>query len=73
MIDDLRPGPSTRSLRKNPVPILIPCHRVVRSDGHIGEYALGGRENKRAILAAEGLQQEEIQRLARRRSRNEFS
>ena len=43
------------ALRKNPVPVLIPCHRVVRSDGYIGDYALGGRENKRAILAAEGV------------------
>jgi O-6-methylguanine DNA methyltransferase len=54
------------ALRKNPIPILIPCHRVVRGDGHIGEYALGGSDNKRAILAAEGLQLDEIQRLARR-------
>jgi O-6-methylguanine DNA methyltransferase len=55
------------ALRKNPVPVLIPCHRVVRSDGHIGQYALGGSDAKRAILAAEGLQSEqEIQRLARR-------
>jgi O-6-methylguanine DNA methyltransferase len=43
------------ALRKNPVPVLIPCHRVVRSDGHIGNYALGGAMNKRAILAAEGV------------------
>src|SRR5438270_63301 len=54
------------ALRKNPVPVLIPCHRVVRSDGHIGGYALGGNAAKVRILAAEGLQQEEIQRLARR-------
>src|SRR5712692_8846068 len=40
------------ALRKNPLPVLIPCHRVVRSDGHIGQYALGGSDNKRAILAA---------------------
>jgi O-6-methylguanine DNA methyltransferase len=53
------------ALRKNPVPVLIPCHRVVRSDGHIGEYALGGSDNKRAILAAEGLATDEIQKLAR--------
>ena len=52
-------------LRKNPVPVLIPCHRVVRSDGHIGQYALGGTDAKRAILAAEGLQPIEIERLAR--------
>jgi O-6-methylguanine DNA methyltransferase len=43
------------ALRKNPVPVLIPCHRVVRSDGHIGDYALGGTQNKRAILATEGV------------------
>ncbi|MBV9895211.1 MAG: MGMT family protein [Chloroflexi bacterium] len=43
------------ALRKNPVPLLIPCHRVVRSDGHIGQYALGGSDNKRAILAYEGV------------------
>jgi O-6-methylguanine DNA methyltransferase len=43
------------ALRKNPVPVLIPCHRVVRSDGRIGEYALGGAMNKCAILAAEGV------------------
>ena len=53
------------ALRKNPVPVLIPCHRVVRSDGEIGDYALGGSQAKRAILAAEGLQSDEIQRLAR--------
>jgi O-6-methylguanine DNA methyltransferase len=43
------------ALRKNPVPVLIPCHRVVRSDGRIGNYGLGGSANKRAILAAEGV------------------
>jgi O-6-methylguanine DNA methyltransferase len=53
------------ALRKNPVPVLIPCHRVVRSDGIIGNYALGGSGNKRAILAAEGVAVDEIQRLAR--------
>ncbi len=54
------------ALRKNPVPVLIPCHRVVRSDGHIGEYALGGSDAKRQILAAEGIGSADIQRLARR-------
>jgi O-6-methylguanine DNA methyltransferase len=53
------------ALRKNPVPVLIPCHRVVRSDRHIGEYALGGGANKRAILAAEGVRPEAVTRLAR--------
>jgi O-6-methylguanine DNA methyltransferase len=53
------------ALRKNPVPVLIPCHRVVRSDGHVGEYALGGSDNKRAILAAEGVPPDSVARLAR--------
>ena len=34
------------ALRKNPVPIFIPCHRVVRSDRQLGQYALGGTEQK---------------------------
>jgi methylated-DNA-[protein]-cysteine S-methyltransferase len=37
----------------NPVPLVVPCHRVVRSDGTIGAY-LGGAEAKRALLALEG-------------------
>ena len=36
----------------NPVPIIVPCHRVVRSDGTIGHY-LGGTEMKAALLAME--------------------
>ena len=36
----------------NPLPIVIPCHRVVRRDGKIGEY-LGGTDAKRALLAME--------------------
>lgn len=31
------------ALAKNPVPFLVPCHRVVRSDGSSGGYALGAR------------------------------
>jgi methylated-DNA-[protein]-cysteine S-methyltransferase len=53
------------ALRKNPVPVLIPCHRVVRSDGHIGQYALGGSDAKRQILSSEGLEAADIERLAR--------
>ena len=43
------------ALGHNPVPLIVPCHRVVRSDGTIGQYSLGGPENKRTILEAEGL------------------
>lgn len=42
------------ALGHNPVPLLIPCHRVVRSDGSVGEYAWGSAL-KRAALTAEGL------------------
>ncbi len=33
----------------------VPCHRVVRSDGKIGEYNRGGPEKKLALLRAEGV------------------
>lgn len=53
------------ALARNPVPVFIPCHRVVRSDGRIGNYGLGGRENKIRILRAEGVDPDELERLAR--------
>ena len=40
---------------RNPVPLVIPCHRVVRSDGGLGGYSLrGGAALKRRLLAGEG-------------------
>ena len=42
----------------------MPCHRVVRTDGTIGQYSLGGPENKRTILEAEGLDPDAMERLA---------
>ena len=36
----------------NPIPVVLPCHRVVRSDGTIGRY-LGGTETKAALLSME--------------------
>lgn len=36
----------------NPLPVVVPCHRVVRSDGSSGGY-LGGAEAKRTLLALE--------------------
>jgi O-6-methylguanine DNA methyltransferase len=53
------------ALGHNPVPLIVPCHRVVRSDGTIGQYSLGGPGNKRTILAAEGLDPDELEGLAR--------
>ena len=53
------------ALNKNPVPVLIPCHRVGRSDGTVGQYAFGP-EMKRALLAAEGADPDELDELATR-------
>ena len=38
---------------RNPIPVIIPCHRVIRADGHIGGYALG-TELKIRLLKLEG-------------------
>jgi methylated-DNA-[protein]-cysteine S-methyltransferase len=45
--------------RTNPIPVVVPCHRVLRSDGSIGGYAgdmAGGLDIKRHLLALEGVQ-----------------
>src|SRR5205814_1095555 len=42
------------ALGQNPIPYLIPCHRVVYSDGRLGGYIFGSRA-KRALLLAEGV------------------
>lgn len=42
------------ALAKNPHPIKIPCHRVVKSDGNIGGYT-GGVEKKKKLLKQEGV------------------
>lgn len=42
------------ALARNPVPLLVPCHRVVRADGSPGEYGLGGTDVKRRLLNSEG-------------------
>ena len=52
------------ALANNPIPYFIPCHRVVRSDGVIGNYGGGGPEAKKQILDLEGVQLARLQRLA---------
>ena len=52
------------ALANNPIPYFIPCHRVVRSDGVIGNYGGGGPEAKRNILSLEGVQLARLQKLA---------
>jgi methylated-DNA-[protein]-cysteine S-methyltransferase len=41
-------------LAKNPLPLIIPCHRVIRSDGKIGNFsAAGGSKTKKKMLEYE--------------------
>ena len=55
------------ALAHNPVTFVIPCHRVVRADGHIGEYGAGGPEAKREVLGREGVDAAELERARRSR------
>jgi O-6-methylguanine DNA methyltransferase len=52
------------ALAHNPVPLLIPCHRVVRGDGTIGNYIFGS-EAKRALLDWEDADPDGLTALAR--------
>ncbi len=42
------------ALRKNKMPIIIPCHRVIRADGSVGCYS--GKQDKEKLLASEGVE-----------------
>jgi O-6-methylguanine DNA methyltransferase len=57
------------ALGKNPIPLLIPCHRVVRSEGTLGAYSAGGPALKERILALEGVDLPGLQTLRRRGKR----
>ncbi len=49
------------ALATNPVPLLIPCHRAIRSDGRLGGFQ-GGLAMKRALLEYEGIALDEAGR-----------
>ncbi len=53
------------ALARNPVPVVLPCHRVVRNDGHLGNYAFG-TDAKRSILSGEGMDVERVEEMAER-------
>ena len=53
------------ALANNPIPYFIPCHRVVRMDGKIGNYGGGGPDAKRSILTLEGVRVKRLEELAR--------
>lgn len=42
------------ALAKNPIPLIIPCHRVIHSDGSLGKFsAFGGTGTKKKLIALE--------------------
>ncbi|MFC1510237.1 methylated-DNA--[protein]-cysteine S-methyltransferase [Candidatus Omnitrophota bacterium] len=42
-----------QALRHNPYPVMIPCHRVIKSDGSLGGYAGGASQRKEELLMRE--------------------
>ena len=51
---DLSPRAIGRACARNPLPILLPCHRVTGADGELGGYSgEGGVETKRRLLTLE--------------------
>jgi methylated-DNA-[protein]-cysteine S-methyltransferase len=54
-----RPGAARavgNAMSRNPVPIVVPCHRVVAAGGRIGGYGSSGVSTKRFLLALEGVE-----------------
>lgn len=50
------PRAAGRACACNPIPLVVPCHRVLASDGKLGGYSLGaGPKHKRWLLRHEGL------------------
>jgi methylated-DNA-[protein]-cysteine S-methyltransferase len=43
-----------QAVKRNPIPIIIPCHRVIREDGALGGFSLG-IEIKKRLLSLEGV------------------
>ena len=51
------------ALARNPFPIILPCHRVVKSTGHLGNFG-GGVELKKTYLKMEGIQLNEKDKIS---------
>jgi methylated-DNA-[protein]-cysteine S-methyltransferase len=43
------------AVARNPFPVVLPCHRVVKADGHLGNFG-GGTDLKKALLRLEGVE-----------------
>lgn len=64
-----RPGGARavgQACRRNPLPIIVPCHRVIRGSGEVGGYS-GGKGVKEALLRIEGYEKLSTHRVARGR------
>jgi len=43
------------ALAKNPLPLIVPCHRVIKSNGELGGFSAGDTTMKRWLLEKEGV------------------
>jgi O-6-methylguanine DNA methyltransferase len=56
--------PVASVVAQNPIPLLIPCHRVIRDDGALGDFVLGDSAMKRRVLEFEGTDVAMLEHLA---------
>lgn len=52
-----------QALKRNPIPLVIPCHRVIRNDGLLGGFTIG-LDIKKRLLSMEGIEAHELRRSA---------
>lgn len=50
-----------QALHRNPIPLIIPCHRVIRKDGSLGGFGMG-LDMKVRLLSLEGIRVDDLQR-----------
>jgi methylated-DNA-[protein]-cysteine S-methyltransferase len=55
------------ALSRNPFPLIVPCHRVIKSDGTLGNFTSGGTARKRQLLEKEGFDFDCLGRIVRER------
>ncbi len=54
-----------RAVASNPLPVLVPCHRVVHNDGRLGGYSMSNPELKKVLLQLEGVEISSTGRVSR--------